>query len=530
MNLPIRIANQYLFTDRFFSRRGLLLNGIVSAVVLLLMLLDIRWGIPLLIVQLLPFEIIKDRPLLDWGAKLALAYCSVFSEDILRYVILLFALIPIILEIRARRRPSWLSILLLIIYGAVLFYDLWFGVMFYLLSLFALQLIKGKRNAVHVISRISVLGIAVGTTALILVLSVFNGFEDLIINLFDAFNPDVKITAQKGKVFTPDSTQITALQNLEEVQNVSQTLQEVAFFEYEGSQDFGIIKGVDENFQAVSNLDSSIIRGFYALRKESTNYAIVGSGMEYKLGVNVENRFNSLNIYMPKRKPSSIPFKTRLAYPIGTFAIQQDFDDQFIITHLDLARDLLSYQNEISALEVQLAPNTTYQAIAKIKAIMGDEYVVRNRYQQNEAFFKLMNIEKWIGFAVLAFTLLLVSFNMVGALWMLVLEKKKDIAILKAMGTLNSTIQRIFINKGLLLSLLGGLVGIYIALIFYFFQQQVELVKLAGSANLLVDSYPISLKWLDFALVFITIALIGVLAAWLPAWRAKRIPALIREE
>jgi lipoprotein-releasing system permease protein len=534
MNLPFKIASQYLFTDRFFSREGLIINSISSLLILILMYFNIEWGVPFLIMQLLPFSFIKENTLYNWGVKLGLGLIMVLSPMVLLYGIIGLLIFKIIKEIQSHKRPKIASILLTLVVSALLFFSFWLGVMFYILSLFIQQLFIGKRNAVHVISRISVLGITVGTTALILVLSVFNGFEVLIIDLFDSFNPDIKITATKGKVFIPDSSQVAELHRLEEVDYVSETLEEVAFFEYEGSQDFGVVKGVDAAFEHVSNVDSNIIRGMYALRKGETNYAVLGMGMEYKLAVNVENRLNSLNIYMPKRKRTATlqnAFKKRFAYPIGTFAIQQEFDDQFILVDLEFARDLLSYKNEVSALELKLKPKAnTEQAVQKIQAIMGEDFRVRDRYRQNEAFFKLMNMEKWIGFAVLSFTLLLVSFNMVGALWMLVLDKKKDIAILKSMGTVEKDIQQIFIYKGVLLALLGGLSGMYIALIFYFFQTQADLIRLSGSANLLVDTYPIGLKWLDFVLVFLTVVAIGVLASWLPAWRAKRINPLIREE
>jgi lipoprotein-releasing system permease protein len=566
MNLPVKIASQYLFTDKFFSPRGLLINGILSITILGLLYFDIQWGVPLLIMQLLPFRFVERNFWGDWGLKLVLAIVMIFSIDALRYGVLGLLLFQLLKENQAFEDISFKTVsraILALVLGVVtilnairffkypklnsrfsfflalvvisfLFYNFWIGVMIYVLGLFLQQLFLGKRNAVHLISRISVLGISVGTTALILVLSVFNGFEDLIIDLFDAFNPDVKITAKEGKVFVPDSAQVVDLFALDAVETVSETLEEVAFFEYDGSQDFGMVKGVDDNFKEVSNVDSNIIRGFYGFKSGKANYAVLGSGMEYKLNVNVENQYDGISIYMPKRKRTTMlqnAFKKRLAYPLGTFAIQQEFDDQFILVDIEFARELMSYEDEVSALELKITDDISpSKAIKEIKAVMGEDFNVKDRYRQNESFFKLMNAEKWIGFAVLSFTLLLVSFNMVGALWMLVLDKKKDIAILKSMGTEENTIQRIFLNKGILLALLGGLVGMYIALIFYFFQIHVELIKLAGSANLLVDAYPISLRWLDFVLVFLTVVFIGLVAAWLPSIRAKKVQALIREE
>jgi lipoprotein-releasing system permease protein len=540
MNLPFKIASQYLFTDKFFSKKGFITNAILSALALILLTIDVRYGVPILIIQLLPFQFAKNTKsdFIIKGSVALLLLVAAYLElpsyvQILRVAIIGLSLFGLVQHFFKYKKLSIRNLIFLGLTIFLLFNSYWIGVLFYILSLFIHQLFKGKKNAVHVISRISVLGISVGTTALILVLSVFNGFEDLIISLFDAFNPDVKVTIAEGKTFRADSSQIAELVALDEIVAVSQTIEEVAFFEYEGSQNFGIVKGVDKHFKTVSNVDSNLIRGMYGLKRDEVFYAVLGSGMEYKLAVNVENRLNTLNIYMPKRQKTPTlanAFKKRFVYPLGTFAIQQEFDDQFVLVDLGFARDLLSYEDEVSALEIKLQNNANEsKIIAKIKSIMGEEYEVRNRYQQNEAFFKLMNVEKWIGFAVLSFTLLLVSFNMVGALWMLVLEKKKDIAILKSMGTLEGRIQKIFLYKGLLLALIGGFVGVYIALIFYFFQQQFSIIQLAGSANLLVDAYPISLKWLDFMLVFLTVVFIGIFAAWLPSIRAKKVSPMIRE-
>ena len=540
MNLPFKIASQYLFTDKFFSKKGFITNAILSSLALVLLMIDVRYGVPILMIQLLPFSFVKN-PKLDFllkGGMTLMLIISAYLElpfyiEILRWTIIGLSLFGLVQHYVEHKKVSVRSLIFLILTVLLLYSSYWVGVMFYVLSLFIHQLFKGKKNAVHVISRISVLGISVGTAALILVLSVFNGFEDLIISLFDAFNPDVKVTIAEGKTFQPDSSQMAQLEALTEVEAISETIEEVAFFEYEGSQNFGIVKGVDKHFKTVSNVDSNLIRGMYGLKKGETYFAVLGSGMEYKLVVNVENRLNTLNIYMPKRQRTPTlanAFKKRFVYPLGTFAIQQEFDDQFVLVDLDFARELLSYENEVSALEIKFADNVNEsKAISKIREIMGEEYEVKNRYQQNEAFFKLMNVEKWIGFAVLSFTLLLVSFNMVGALWMLVLEKKKDIAILKSMGTLESRIQKIFLYKGLLLALIGGFVGVYIALIFYFFQQQFSIIQLAGSANLLVDAYPISLRSSDFLLVFLTVVFIGLFAAWLPSIRAKKISPMVRE-
>ena len=218
MNLPFKIASQYLFTDRFFSREGLIINSVFSLLILILMYFNIEWGVPFLIMQLLPFSFIKENKLYNWGVKLGLGLIMALSPMVLLYGIIGLLVFKIIKEVQLSKRPKIASILLTLIVSTLLFSSFWLGVMFYILSLFIQQLFIGKRNAVHVISRISVLGITVGTTALILVLSVFNGFEVLIIDLFDSFNPDIKITATKGKVFVPDSSQVAELYRLEEVE------------------------------------------------------------------------------------------------------------------------------------------------------------------------------------------------------------------------------------------------------------------------------------------------------------------------
>lgn len=398
---------------------------------------------------------------------------------------------------------------------------------------------KKSTNAINIISGIAVGGIAVGTAAIILILSVFNGFEDLIKSLYGSFNPDIKITVIEGKVFTPEEGTIKKIKKIDGVLEVSQTLSEVSFFEYGESQDFGVLKGVDAAFDSVSKVDEKIIRGEYFTQDDEMSYAIVGAGMEYKLSMVVGDQTQSLGVYMPNRKKRSIGFgsptdvfKRRYLPPIGVFAIQQEFDDNYIITSLDFAQEILSYRNgEIDALEVKVTEKAnTDKIITEIKKIVGNEFEVKDRYQQEEAFFKLMNMEKWMAYAVISFALLLLAFNIVGALWMLVLDKKKDIAILKSMGATDDLVRNIFLSEGLALSFFGAMIGYVIALIVYTLQKTIGIVKLSGGANLLIDTYPIELKAFDFILVFITVMFIGFLAAWLPSMRTKNIQPIIREE
>lgn len=400
--------------------------------------------------------------------------------------------------------------------------------------LFARRYLFARRstNAINIIAGISVFGISVGTAALILILSVFNGFEDLLSGLFGYFNPEIKITAAKGKMFEVDSLTLEKIRGLPGILVVSETLEEIAFFEYEGSQDFGVLKGVDRYFARVNDIDSTIREGKYRLEEDDRNCAVLGAGMRNKLSVNLDNPIAVLRVYMPKEKAAVLdnPFAVRYTYPKGAFSIQQDFDNQYVLTNLGFMRDLLEVPpGTVSALEIRCAsdanPASVKQAVA---AVLGDGYILRDRYEQNEAFFKVMRLEKWMGFAITTLMLLLMAFNMVGALWMIVLDKQKDISILKSMGADDPTIRRIFLGEGLLLTALGMGIGMALAVGLYFAQKTWGIVTIPQ--GFLVESYPISMRAGDFIPVTATVLGIGLLASLAPAARAVRVPAYLREE
>ncbi len=401
--------------------------------------------------------------------------------------------------------------------------------LFFLLATFKKVDIKSV-NAINIISGISVFGISLGTAALILVLSVFNGFEDLISGLFSTFNPDVHITALKGKTFKADSLKIAQLKQIDGVVAVSQTLEEIAFFEYKGSRDFGTLKGVDQYYSAVTGVDSTIREGQFLFEANNRQYAVLGAGMRNKLSVNVDNEFTPMAVYMAKKKRSiTKPFVKRFLYPAGTFVIQQDYDNQYILSSLSFARKLLNVKDQVSAFELRLEEGKDQaQLLEEIKVVMGEDFVVKDRYEQDEAFLKLMNIEKWLSFAIFSLTMILVAFNLVGSLWMIVIDKKKDIAILKSMGASNALVRNIFLNQGLLLCAVGIFFGLLIALVLYLLQVTYGIVPIPQ--GFVVDSYPISLRLGDILIVAATVVFIGFLASVLPAIKASRISALVREE
>lgn len=401
---------------------------------------------------------------------------------------------------------------------------------------------KKSTNAINIISGIAVLGIAIGSMALIIILSVFNGFEGFLSGLIGSFKPDVKITAAQGKVFSPKDSLLVQLQELEGVEAVSKTLEEIALFEYEEVQAIGHIKGVDESYQTVTAIDTCLKTGQeYKIYEESTNthFTIIGAALEYTLQINVGQVFNKpMMVYMPKRtgrmstSPTKKPFKKRQVYPAAIYAIQQSEYDNYAITNLPFVQDLTSYKNgEISALELKLTPTANpNKTLAAIRELVGDDFVVRNRYQQDEALYNITQLEKYVAYLIFAFTLVLVAFNMVGALWMLVLDKKKDIATLKSMGATNQLIRQIFLAEGFLLSFIGLSIGCIAAVILCVLQQEYGFVRLSGSGEFIIDAYPVEMRWGDFVLIIATVLSIGTAAAWMPAQRAAKIGQVIREE
>jgi lipoprotein-releasing system permease protein len=254
---------------------------------------------------------------------------------------------------------------------------------------------KRSTNAIHIITGISVGGIAIGTAALILVLSVFNGFEDLLGGLFGYFNPEIKVTAAKGKTFALDSTQLAQIRALPGVAVASETLEEIAFFEYLGVQDFGTLKGVDAYFARVTDIDSTIREGRYSLKDGERNLAVTGAGLRNKLSLNIDDPLSDLVVYMPTQEQGVLdqPFKTRRMSPTGTFAIQQDFDYQYILTNLDFMRELLGVDsNRVSALEIRCKPGFKADAVKPdVERIMGAGFVLKNRFEQNKPFLRSCN-------------------------------------------------------------------------------------------------------------------------------------------
>ncbi|MBK9461673.1 MAG: ABC transporter permease [Sphingobacteriales bacterium] len=397
---------------------------------------------------------------------------------------------------------------------------------------------RKSTNAINIIAAVSVIGMMVGTMALLLVLSVFNGFEDLVTSLYNSFNPDLKVEARIGKTFEVDSSTIYKLEHLPGIKAVSEVLEENALMRYNDKDMVGRLKGVDDKFIDVSGIDSTIVGGKYMLTDaDSLNYAVVGLGIQAMLGVNIANQFSNLQIYMPRREgkvSTTSPenaFKQQVIYPIGVYAIQQDFDAKYTIVPLQFMRNLLDYDTpQVSALEIALLPNANMATVqTTVEQLLGKNFKVSDRYQQDEFLYKVMRTEKWAVYLILTFILIIAAFNIVGSLSMLVIEKKHDLGILRAMGANSQFIRRVFMLEGILLGGVGGFMGMLLAFVICLAQQHFKLLRLAGD-TFLIDAYPVSMRWFDFLMVGITVIVIALLAAYFPAQRATQQRELLQVE
>lgn len=387
---------------------------------------------------------------------------------------------------------------------------------------------KKSQNAINIISAISVLGVGVGTMALVIVLSVFNGFDEVVKSLFSTFDPDIKISAVEGKTFVPGEKQTDALLAIPGVDAVSQVVEENVLLLYGEKQHIATIKGVDDHFDTVSGLDSMVYDGTMKLKDANRPYAVVGQGVAYSLRIGL-NFVDPLFVYTIDRKSQinlSQPeesIRRDFIYPSGIFAIEQDYDSRYIITPIEFARKLLDYDREVSFLEVKLDPRYPLESVQhQIEGVMGSGFDVKNRQQQNALFYRVMKSEKWAIFLILTFILIIASFNIIGSLSMLIIEKKRDIVTLRNMGANNRLIKRIFLVEGWLISVIGSLFGLFLGTTISWVQQHFGVIKLSASGTFIIDAYPVRIEPADIALIWVTVLAIGFLAARYPVRQISR--------
>ena len=387
---------------------------------------------------------------------------------------------------------------------------------------------KKSHNAINVISGVSVCGVALATLALVCTLSVFNGFQDLVATFFTAFDPELKITATSGKVFDNQDVRIQKLRDFSEIAVFSESLEDNAMVQYNGKQAMVVIKGVEDNFSQLTAIDSILYgRGKMVLYDEIVDYAIPGVELTSILGTGI--RFlDPLEVYAPKRgsqinvaNPAS-SFNVSYLHSSGlVFAVnQQKYDASYIITSLKFARDLFQYDTEVSSIELKLKEGVDTDAFAhKIGGILGNDFVVQNRYQQQADTFRIMQVEKLISYVFLTFILLVACFNVIGSLSMLIIEKKNDVVTLRGLGADDQLISRIFLFEGCLISFLGALVGVVLGLTLCLVQQEFGILTLGSGASagaFVVDAYPVSVHWQDVVLILVTVLVIGFLSVLYP--------------
>jgi lipoprotein-releasing system permease protein len=380
---------------------------------------------------------------------------------------------------------------------------------------------KKSTNAINIISGISMLGVFVGSAALIIILSVFNGFEGLVLSMYSTFTPDIRIEAAVGKTFDPRTHYLEGLKSNDKVAVLTQVLQEKSLLRYDDRQFIGRIKGVENNFLTNPNLDTVLIQGSFLLNENGKNYAVVGSNVQYNLGINVSDQLRALQIFSPKRGINNSiggvdEFNTRTLMPVGVFESGQDWDDLTIIP-MSLARELLGEPYKVSAIEINLKnKDLTDKFISEIQNKVGKTLLVKNRVQQNTLLYKTLNTEKWAVYFMLTFILVIAIFNIIGSLTMLVMDKKKDISILASLGADKSLVAKIFFFEGMMICVVGCLAGILSGLIFCIFQQKYGMISM-GEGNLMVTAYPIVLKLKDFFMVFVTVVSVSLIASAISA-------------
>lgn len=380
---------------------------------------------------------------------------------------------------------------------------------------------KKSRNAINIISAVSVAGVAVGTMALVIILSVFNGLETMVSAIFNTFDPDIKITAAEGKTFIADTSRLKLLAKVDGVSCYSLSLEENALLKYGDRQFIATIKGVDDSYAMVSNIDSSMFEGTFTLQSEKGRpYAIPGIGVAQYLGLRI-NFISQLSIWLPKKTGTTSinaedSFNKKFITPSGIFEVEKEYDSKYVYVPLAFARELIEVEEGVSSLEIKFTDRANPVIVQKnITKIFGKGFVVKNRYEQQEIFYKVMKSERLAIFFILTLILIIASFNIMGSLTMLIIEKERDIEILKSLGADNNLIRKIFIFEGWLISIIGAIAGIILGFAVCWVQQKFGLVKL-NSESLIMDSYPVVMKIKDFIIVPATVLLIGYWAAWYP--------------
>jgi len=394
---------------------------------------------------------------------------------------------------------------------------------------------KKSHNAINIISAISVCGVALATLALVCTLSVFNGFQDMVATFFTAFDPQIKITAAQGKTFNTNDERIKKIHSIKDIEVFTETLEENAMMQYKGRQAMAIVKGVQDNFEQLTKIDSILYgKGRFILHDSIVEYGIMGVELVSKLSSGVQF-VDPLEVYAPVRDT-----KVNMANPSSSFNVQylycpgvafmvnqRKYDGNYILTSLNFARNLFHYtNNEASAIELKLTKNADVNKVkSNLKDILGDSFLVKDQYEQQADVFKIMKIEKLISYLFLTFILMIACFNVIGSLSMLIIDKKKDVETLRNLGASDKLIARIFLFEGRMISMFGAIIGVILGLLLCFAQQHYGFISLGEThGTFVVDAYPVSVRPLDILIIFVTVLVVGFLSVWYPVrYLSKRL-------
>mgnify|MGYP003582073562 CR=1 FL=1 len=405
-------------------------------------------------------------------------------------------------------------------------------------GVFAWRYFKAKKstNVINIIAWICITAIVVGTAALILVLSVFNGFEGLVKSLYSSFYPDIRIGATTGKMITLSKEQLQKLKQVNGIKNFSLVVEEKGILQVDENQQLVHLKGVDENYKTTTSVANHIDDGQYDIGTPTQPKLILGAGIEGALGIRASHSIFPLTLHIPRRSgfEQIDPLRDIASDTIHTsaaFMIQQDFDNKYAITNIAFLKDAMQLTpDEFTAVEIAVTdPDKTDAIKSEIRKLFSSHYLVQNRYEQNQSLYSVMNLERWVFYAILSLILVVAAFNMVGALTMLVLEKQKDISILNALGANQNFILRVFLNEGFLLAVIGGGIGMLLALIMVLIQQNFHVIPLQGG-SFLIDYFPVELRLMDFILVAATVIIIAFIASFIPALKASKQEFSLRAE
>lgn len=388
---------------------------------------------------------------------------------------------------------------------------------------------KKQYNAIHIISGISAAAIGVVTAAMVCVLSIMNGFGVIVEQMFSQFDPDIRIEAVNGKSFNDSGSKFESLRQLDGIELISQRIEETALLQFEGKQMPVRLYGVDSTFATLTHIEEIITGGHYEVHDGAFDRAVLGQGLAWHIGIGA-HFINPLYLYVPKRtekvnmlRPDQA-FNEEVCFIAGTFAVQQaKYDDEVMLVDIDLTRRLLEYEEtEVSSLLIKVQSTSHIKHVEKeVQHLLGDKYKVLNRYEQQADFFRILRVEKLLTTLLLVFILLIASFNIIGSLSMLIIDKQSDIQTLSHLGASSNLIRRIFLFEGWLISTLGAMIGLVIGLAICLIQEHVGILKLGSGTEYIISAYPVAVQAADIFLVAVVVLCLGFLAAWIPAKRIK---------